>query len=78
MVHKFENIKEMLDFMKKYDIDSLKFRIPFGIDYIEFELCYFRDYPEESLGLFEGEKRLVHAYDRKYFEELIEKFEYIF
>lgn len=70
------DIKEKLDFMKKYGIDSIKFRESIGVDSIEFELCYFIDYPEESLSLWEGENKLIHTWDRSLFEERIKEYKH--
>ena len=64
-------IKEKLDLMKKNGLDSITFRKGDGVDLIEFELCYFIDPPEESLSLSMEGKRLIHAWDRDYFEELL-------
>lgn len=73
---RISDLKEKLDFMEKHNIDSIVFRESRGIDYFEFELCYFRDPPEESLSLFYEGNRLVYAWDRDCFEELVEEFSF--
>lgn len=71
-----KNIKEKLDFMEKYDIDSMKFMEGPFCEEREFELCYFIDGLEESLTLLQNEDILVQTYDRSYFEQKLKELYY--
>ncbi|MGL5594768.1 MAG: hypothetical protein ACRCYA_05580 [Cetobacterium sp.] len=68
-----KNIKEKLDFMKKYSVDSMKFMAGPFCEERECELCFYIDGPEESLTLLIDGVVVVHAWDRKYFEQLLKE-----